>query len=479
MSRRLAPRDTWVLELALLAGGGARLWRALTDLSVNQADEIYQSLEPAHRLVFGYGFVAWEFVEGARNWTFPLFAAGLLKLAELLGFGAPAAYLLLVRLVFAAIGTAGILATYLLGRSAGGSRLAAGCGALLFALAGLAVHLAPHPASETLSGMLVAFGLAVVARPGGSLPAVVLGCSLCGLATLVRLQSGLFCLGALGLLLSRRAWRQAAVGLATLAGWAVAYGLIDLLTWGHWFQAVAVYLKANLQDNGHGTFLPSTPWFLLEALVTLVPVSGGPSIGLAVAGGLLDPALGLVAAAYLLGHSLISNKEPRYLLPWLPLLFALSGLGVDAARTRWGRRVGAWVAGAAIGLSLAGAGVWLLTGFGEPGETPYLKATRKAYEFSSSINALLLAASGEPDLCGLKVEVRPWFIFGGYTYLHRQVPLYDSEGPPRPSGQFNYVISDDRRVEAGEAVRAASGKLVLKRLSTGPCRSDPNFSYRL
>ena len=45
-------------------------WRSPTTASTGRT-RCYQSLEPAHRLVFGYGMLAWEFIEGARNWALP------------------------------------------------------------------------------------------------------------------------------------------------------------------------------------------------------------------------------------------------------------------------------------------------------------------------------------------------------------------------------------------------------------------------
>src|SRR3954447_8881518 len=50
---------------ALALGATLRVYLALTDDGLYWPDEIYQSLEPAHRLVFGYGLVAWEFIDGA------------------------------------------------------------------------------------------------------------------------------------------------------------------------------------------------------------------------------------------------------------------------------------------------------------------------------------------------------------------------------------------------------------------------------
>ncbi|MFP2899820.1 hypothetical protein ACLEQD_26075, partial [Corallococcus sp. 4LFB] len=90
-----------LLAGALGLGAAFRLYRALHDDGIYWPDEVYQSLEPAHRLVYGYGLVAWEFVEGARNWALPALVAGLLGLGRLVGLTDPAGYLGLVKAFFA------------------------------------------------------------------------------------------------------------------------------------------------------------------------------------------------------------------------------------------------------------------------------------------------------------------------------------------------------------------------------------------
>jgi len=60
-----------VLFASLAAGAALRLWLAFSDDGVHWPDEIYQTLEPAHRAAFGYGLLAWEFLEGARSWALP------------------------------------------------------------------------------------------------------------------------------------------------------------------------------------------------------------------------------------------------------------------------------------------------------------------------------------------------------------------------------------------------------------------------
>ena len=43
-------------------------------------DEYWQSLEVAHNIAFGYGYLTWEWKEGIRSYIYPLIIAGLYKL---------------------------------------------------------------------------------------------------------------------------------------------------------------------------------------------------------------------------------------------------------------------------------------------------------------------------------------------------------------------------------------------------------------
>ncbi len=62
--------------LIFFLGFSARAKKAFTSLGAVHPDEIFQSMEMAHRLAFGRGYVFWEFKEGLRSWIMPgLFAA--------------------------------------------------------------------------------------------------------------------------------------------------------------------------------------------------------------------------------------------------------------------------------------------------------------------------------------------------------------------------------------------------------------------
>jgi GPI mannosyltransferase 3 len=64
---------------------------------------------------------------------------------------------------------------------------------------------------------------------------------------------------------------------------------------------------------------------------------------------------------------------------------------------------------------------------------------------------------------------------GGYSYLHRPVPLYQPEGPSRESGKFNYVITPLARAGGAEVV-AVDGDQALARVSRQSCRPDPGYT---
>ena len=60
----------WLAALLVVAWA-VRLLPMLLDPSGSRPDEIFQSLEPAHRLLTGWGIVSWEWRDGIRSWLFP------------------------------------------------------------------------------------------------------------------------------------------------------------------------------------------------------------------------------------------------------------------------------------------------------------------------------------------------------------------------------------------------------------------------
>jgi hypothetical protein len=475
--RRLA---RGLLVLVLVAGTILRVWLALTDDGLYWPDEIYQSLEPAHRLVFGYGMLPWEFIEGARTWALPGLVAGLMGLARGLGLDSPAGYLGVVKVTFALLGTATAWGSYRLARSQGAGPLAATAGASLMALASVPIYFAPRAMSENAAALPVVLGLGLALAPGASRRALVVGASLLGLAVLLRLQSGVFCVGLVALLAARRQWRAAGLALGVLAVWAGLFGLLDKLTWGSWFHSARVYLEFNLINEGGKGWGVAPFSYYTRSLRSSMP---GLSALVGVLGLLaLWRSRGLAALilTFFVLHASQPHKELRFLVPLLPLLAALAAVGLDVVLSRLKSlplRAGGVLA--VVAVAAVSAGLSRRLTFGEIGQYVHERPQDSAYDDSGPINRLLKVAGQREDVCGLKIEGPVHMAWtGGYSYFHRRVPLYWYASPDRSSGLFNYVITLPPWSVGGEVV-AQDKDYRLMRLPNLHCVPDPGYSWRL
>jgi hypothetical protein len=482
-----------LLFLPLAIGLVLRLRLAVTDHGIFWPDEIYQSFEPAHALVFGHGLIPWEFIDGARNWALPGFVALLLKGLAVVGFDQPTAYVPVVKGVFGVISAATALGTWRLARAVGADELPAAATAAIFSLAAPVLYFAPRAMSENATVLPVVWGLALALdRPlmerafAGADPRarrlVWLGASLLGLAVLLRLQSAVFCVGVLGVLTARRQWTALRDVSAVLAVWAVLFGALDAATWhqvptakaGGWFHSAVVYLRFNLIE-GKAAGWGVAPWyFFLQRLWTSMPLV---TACLAV-GGLLGlkraPGLFVVGLLFFALHSASPHKEYRFILPVLPVLAALAAVGLSALTIERVRQV---AMGAVVLASAASAVKADTLTFHELGQYLERPAETSAWDDNGSVNRLMLVASQQADLCGLFTPVHPAWM-GGATYLHRRAPLY-SPGWPYDcvqAGTCNYAIVPKG---ANLPVVAEDKGFILARVPNAACRQDPNYSWRL
>lgn len=121
-------RSGWVAQYAFkaLAFGAIafQLWLAIRGHSIRHPDEIFQTIEQSHRLVFSYGLVPWEFEDGLRWWG-TLFLLSLpMQAARLLQFG-PDIYIAAIRASLALLSFVPVLLLYSIVSKRGGRSLAA------------------------------------------------------------------------------------------------------------------------------------------------------------------------------------------------------------------------------------------------------------------------------------------------------------------------------------------------------------------
>lgn len=465
--------------MVVLAGAAAlRGWLAWYDHSVFWPDEIHQSLEQAHRAVFGYGLVPWEFRDGARNWFFPGSIAALWKAASLLGVDSSIALITLARLALVASSVAAIWWAAKLASASAGVR--AGLAAIVVLAAfPPSVAFAYRAMSETASAPLIVLGAWYLSK-ATLRGAIFAGLSI-GAACLLRYQNGLFAIIFAAALLLQRQWRQALAFCGLGAVIAMLGGLLDWATWGRPFHSLIAYVDFNLMLGGASTFGIEPFSFYATAMWSSV----GPLLPLLIAffciGASFAPVLGAAVAAYVLAHCVLPHKEFRFLVPCLPLFGTVVAIGVERVlrRVPFPRIAGA-ASSAAVALAF-GFGLLHLT-YADMGQ--YMgteRGTSSVWKSDEEATLLLADAGVRDDLCGIAVLGARAAFTGGYTYLHRDVPLiYESE--LCSAAPANYVISAIARgsdvLPTTYSLQSTRGAWGLYRRD-GACHFDQSGDERL
>lgn len=463
----------WFLPAAIATGLIVRL-ALLKWPSAYHADEMFQYLEQAHRLVFGYGATPWEYRLGIRNWLFPTLISGPMRLGAWL---APVgdAYLLFPKLCLVLVSMLSVWAAWTLGR-----RVSARHGwaaALVAALWPEFAIFAGQALTDSVAVPLILVAAALLEDPGAQKrlwkPALV--GALLALAALLRVQYA----PAEAVLVAVILWRQARLR----AAWWIAGGGVIVLAAYAAFEVQAgripfAWIGATLHQNltvgrslRYGEEI--APWYLgsVFATWTLWTI---PLVILSWIGARRYPALMAMAIANVLVHSAIGHKEYRFIMLSTMTLVVLAAIGsVDWARARpGGRRVSLlaafWIT-AALASLLSPVQIKLWTK-----ATPGIQAYRYVRK--------------QADLCGLGHYEARWSRGGGYAYLHRPIPIYlpDLYADPEAElashqGAFNYLIAlpaPKHPLPAGyrrEACFGAGGLFPKRDLCVyrrpGPCRA--------
>lgn len=415
-----------IFGAVLLLAAGLRLVPILVTPSLNWADEIFQATEQAHRLVYGTGLVPWEFQLGARSWMFPGVIAGLMEAARLLGDG-PAYYLPVIAAAFAALATAPVVCCYLWCRRAFGVSGAI-VGGLFVAVAPELVYFGARTLMDVVAGHLLIIALYVIdpGYPVASRRRAFVAGILLGLLFVLRIQLAPV-LALLGLWALWRLPRTSLMPAIVGAVGAVLFvAVFDMLTLGAPLASVWRYVSYNVFYDVSSTF-GTAPWsFYLTGEFGIWGGAIAVVLALALLGARRLPLLLIYALTIVATHSAIAHKEYRFIYPAIVLITVLAGIGLAqlAAWSRdWLTAKGATRAVAVLlpaGLLL---GYWGALAFGV-WTGPTLAALRDLGHDNLTAAAYVAQA---PDVCGIGLYGRDgedWGWSGGYTYLHRSVPMY-------------------------------------------------------
>jgi len=422
-------RRYWLaLSLVLLAAFALRLGALLLEWDVHHADEVFQVLEPAHRLVFGTGIVAWEWEYGVRSWILPGLFAGIMALARPLGDD-PESYLFAIRVACILVSLAAPAAAFVLGhRRFGltGAVLAAALPAIWVDM----VYFSSHTLSEPFGAhvWLAGVALAGTLRPR-PWQAAIAG-ALVLLALLIRLQLAPVVL----LALLWFAWARPAIRAPLLLGAGAMLllgGVVDTVTWGLPWQPIWRTLELHLVYRVHESFSIDEAWWYGARLVYYLGAGAVVLGALALFGVREAWLIALAALVVLLAHSAIAHKEYRFIYPAIAFASVVAGLGLARVAAA---QASPWLpAGAVAGVAL----VSLATAV-SPGYERYVRQNvEPVLPVARAVRAL-------PELCGVGFRTF-WSHAGGHALIHRPVPFYDASTPAswaRYHAGFNAVVYD-------------------------------------
>lgn len=422
--------------------------------SIAVPDEILQSVEQGHRLAFGYGLVPWEFEYAARSWLLAYASAGLMWLASLMGDG-PAYYLPLIGATCAALSAATAVCAFLWGNRFYGIR-----GGLLSAMVPMTslddIYFGARTSSEAVAAHILVIAVYLLA-PGDPVKSrwrLASAGFLLALTSVIRIQ--LLPAIALAFLWGDRATLRHRI-LPLAAGALAAFALdgwFDAMTWRYPFEPLFNYLELNLVRDV-GSFFGTQPWwryaYWLGAYWGWMTVILLP---LAFLGGRKAPLLLAMALTIIVAHSFIPHKEFRYIYPAIPLLTITAGFGLVEFLGWLTKQVNALSARHRTSTRSAhtvAAACWLLLAGGQFVVNPY----RSEWNHDSVL-ASLYVSEHMASACGIGLYGLNTYAAGGYTYLHRRVPLYEIDGQSdvatltREAASYNVMMSD-----VGELPRTA------------------------
>lgn len=403
------PNGGAALAAILLLALAVRLWALATHTYLAHPDETFQYFEPAHRLVFGTGVVYWEFFDGIRSWLLPGAIAGVMRVVSVFD-AAPEAYILTCRLLCVLASLAVPYAGYRIGDRVGGQGggIAAG---LLCALSPQAVYFASVVMTEPLA--TDAALLAIALGDGARRPLLAGG--LFGLAAALRYQYapvlGVVVLWQYGR--DRRSFLVVAgAGIAVVV---LVLGVLDTATWGLPFQSVWLSFMRN-GPQGVSQAMGEEPWPYYFAYFIVAWGAIAPAILACLAfGAKRAPALAMAVILTIGLHAIPPHKELRFIFLATAAMPILIGIGLDALAGYLSLRRAALPV--RIGLAM---GLGLLIAWGT-----LTRATRPDdWHRDRSVLQATAAARVMPAVCGLAIRTAWVYRTGGYTYWHRDVPIY-------------------------------------------------------
>ena len=394
----------------------------------------------------GYSYPWWEYQVGTRHYLYPGILAGLLFALEVVGVRDP---ILQASVIRALISIAVLCGAAMIAWELDARRREGPASVLFLSLCALSpdlIYITVRTLSE--SAMMVPLLMGVYYLPRRP---VIAGICF-GVMFAIRFQSAFFIAGFLAFSFYQDArvmgdtrWSvRRSLGLCCSLALSVALvGLVDRLTWGHWFHSAIQCFSMNILKNKAAEW-GTAPWsYYLERSMPVLFQISPLMLVLPVLGWRRAPAVALATVFFAVAHSAIGHKEERFIWPALPLLFLLSAHGLQDV---FSRLANSSSKEARALIELIPPLVALTFAPGVP--LRYLRITWN-HEPSRSSSEALVKVGRFRDLMGVAVIGVPDSQCGNYFYLKQNVPLLIQDLPDFESflsngtwksGKINYVI---------------------------------------
>lgn len=442
-------------SLLVVTALGLRVAWAILCPNVFYPDEVFETLEPAHRLAFGYGILSWEWLEAVRSWVLPGFLAGIMRITAWTGPGSTG-YTYSIIVVLSLLSLSTVWFAFAWSRRASGE-LAGVVAAVACSFHMTLVYFAPKAFYEVFATNLLLPGLyvGVYAERLHEKYRLFFAAMLCGFAACLRLQMLPAVLFALGYFCYPR-WREKLPPVIAGTALPVAlFGIVDAKTWSYPWESFVNYFQTNLFGYGKESF-GAYPWYwYLEVLAFLL----GPAAMFLWKGSRNSPFLAAFCLVFVASHCVIGHKEARFIYPILPLLLTLAAIGAVELVTKHKhfealnscRRV--WLFACAASILLSPVLILLSPALMKKS---HIHPMRSVWFTRNGSLPAYERLSQDPSLCGLGLYQVKSYLTGGYSRLHQNVPIFRILQPsqlPQYSSAANALLAPDSATGISQSYR--------------------------
>ncbi len=330
----------WILALAL------RIISAILSKGYIHPDEHYQSIEVVFNKIYGFGFVPWEFTEGARSWFYPGIVYIIFKVMIFFGASSIDSILIGVRLFSGLLSMISVIVAYYFGK------LIFNKEAGLFATFFIAVWYdfifwATRTMTDGLAMNFVFLATYLIYKGANTIindtsdtkkqKRQSVGCFIfagmsIGVAFMFKFPAAIIALPLLIYLVIKKKWIGMFVFCFSILFIVIIQGLIDLFTWGTFLHSAIVFFNYNITSGSsslHGTapiyaylglFAYTYSFFALMYLLYLVIGTNKNKKAFF---------LIVISLFFVLVFSVIEHKEYRFILPILPLFVLIAANGMN------------------------------------------------------------------------------------------------------------------------------------------------------